>query len=169
MSIQKNSSYPYYLHESEHRSIVSDSLQPCGLYSPWDSPGQNTGVGSLSLLQGIFPTWGSNKPRSLPLQVDSLPAEPQGKPKNTGVGSLSLLQGIFPTQESNWGLLHCRWILYRWATKEALRTPSFLVTSRLLGRKKATYIRKIFKNNIMYCAIKYCVMEQRIMTLQKKN
>ena len=29
-----------------------------------------------------------------------------------GVGSLSLHQGIFLTQESNWGLLHCRWILY---------------------------------------------------------
>ena len=35
------------------------------------------------------------------MQVDSLPAEPLGKPKNTGVGSLSLLQGIFLTQESN--------------------------------------------------------------------
>ena len=35
------------------------------------------------------------------LQVDSLPAEPPGKPTNTGVGSLALLQGIFPTQESN--------------------------------------------------------------------
>ena len=46
------------------------------------------------------------------LQVDSLPAESQGKPKNTGVGSLSLLQRIFLTQESKWGLLHCRWILY---------------------------------------------------------
>ena len=33
--------------------------------------------------------------------------------KNTGVGSLSLLQGIFPTQELNWGLLHCRRILYQ--------------------------------------------------------
>ena len=30
------------------------------LYSPWNSPGQNTGVGSLSLLQGLFPTQGSN-------------------------------------------------------------------------------------------------------------
>ena len=29
-------------------------------YSPWNSPGQNTGVGSLSLLQGIFPTQGLN-------------------------------------------------------------------------------------------------------------
>ena len=44
--------------------------------------------------------------------MDSLPSEPPGKPKNTGVGSLSLLQGIFLTQESNWGLLHCRWILF---------------------------------------------------------
>ena len=37
---------------------MPDSLQPHGLYSPWNSPGQNTGVGSLSLLQGIFPTQG---------------------------------------------------------------------------------------------------------------
>ena len=51
---------------------MSDSLQPHGLYNPWNSPGQNTGVGSLSLLQGIF-----------------------------------------LTQESNWGLMHCRWILYQ--------------------------------------------------------
>ena len=35
-------------------------LQPHGLYSPWISPGQNTGMGSYSLLQGIFPTQGSN-------------------------------------------------------------------------------------------------------------
>ena len=81
---------------SDSRSFMSDSLQPHGLYSPWNSPGQNTGVRSLSLLQGIFPTQGS-EPMSPPLQVDSLPAEAQGKPKNTGVGSLSLLQQIFLT------------------------------------------------------------------------
>ena len=40
--------------------VVSDSLQSHGLYSPGNSPGQNTGVGSRSLLQGIFPTQGSN-------------------------------------------------------------------------------------------------------------
>ena len=39
---------------------MSDSLRSHGLYSPWHSPGQNTRVGSLSLLQGIFPTQGSN-------------------------------------------------------------------------------------------------------------
>ena len=53
------------------------------------------------------------EPRSSALQEDSLPAEPQGKPKNTGVGSLSLLQWIFPTQKSNLGFLHCRRIIYQ--------------------------------------------------------
>ena len=46
--------------ESESHSVVSDSLRPHGLYCSRNSPGQNTGVGSLSLLQGIFPTQGSN-------------------------------------------------------------------------------------------------------------
>ena len=45
---------------NESCSVMSDSLWPYGLYSPWNSPGQNTGVGSLSLLQGIFPTQGLN-------------------------------------------------------------------------------------------------------------
>ena len=45
---------------TESCSTVSDSLWPHELYSPWNSPSQNTGVGSLSLLQGIFPTQGSN-------------------------------------------------------------------------------------------------------------
>ena len=80
--------------------------------SPWNPLGQNIGVDSLSLLQENLPNPGI-EPRSPKLQVDSLPAEPQGKPKNTGVGSLSLRQGIFPTQESNRGLLHCRSILYQ--------------------------------------------------------
>ena len=46
-------------------SVVSDSVwphrrQPTRLLCPWDSPGKNTGVGCHSLLQGIFPTQGSN-------------------------------------------------------------------------------------------------------------
>ena len=64
--------HPSQVSENESRSVVSNSLQPHGLYNPWNSPGQNTGMGGLSLLQGIF-----------------------------------------PTQESNWGLLHCRQILYQ--------------------------------------------------------
>ena len=46
--------------KSKSRSVLSDSLRPHGLYNPWNSPGQNTGVGSLSLLQGNFPTQGLN-------------------------------------------------------------------------------------------------------------
>ena len=48
------------LSESESFSVVFDSLWPHGLYSPWNSLGQNTGEGSLAFLQGIFPTQGSN-------------------------------------------------------------------------------------------------------------
>ena len=97
---------------SESLLVMSDSLRPHGLYSPWNSPGQNTGVGSLYpsprdlLNPGI-------EPKSPALQADSLPAEPQGKPKKPGMGSLSLLQEIFSTQESYPGLLYCRWILYQ--------------------------------------------------------
>ena len=46
--------------ESESCSVLSDSSRPHGLYTAWNSPDQNTGVGSLSLLQGLFPTQGSN-------------------------------------------------------------------------------------------------------------
>ena len=106
--------------ESKSRSIVSDSLRPHGLYSPWNPPGHNTGV------RQPFPSPGNIlnpgiEPRSPTLQVDSLPAEPQGTPKNTGMGSLSLLQEIFPTQESNWGLLHCRRILYLLSYQEDVK------------------------------------------------
>ena len=142
---------------------MSDFLWPYGLYSPWNFPGQNTRLGTLSLLQGIFPTQGSNpglphcrwilyqlshkgSPRILEwvaipspanrpnpgiklgflaLQEDSLPTDPQGKPKNTGVGSLSLLQWIFLTQEFNQGFLHCRQILYQLSYQGALRWESW--------------------------------------------
>ena len=103
--------------ESESCSVVSNSWQHRRLYMDfsmkfsWNSPGEDTGVGSL------FPSLNlpnpGIEPRSPSLQADSLPAEQQGKPKNTGMGSLSLLQWIFPTQELNRGLLHCRQILYQ--------------------------------------------------------
>ena len=88
---------PYDESEHESRSVVSDSLLPHGFYSSWNSPGKNTGVGRLALLQGNLLKPGI-EPRSPTLQAYSLPAELPGKPENTGVGSLSLLQGIFPTQ-----------------------------------------------------------------------
>ena len=69
-------SYVSYLNlESESHSVLSDSLRSHGLYSPWNSPGQITGVSSLSLSRGS-----SNpgiEPRFPALQADSLPTEPQ--------------------------------------------------------------------------------------------
>ena len=97
------------LPESESYSVMSDYLQPHGLYR----------ILQARILEWVaFPfSRGSSQlrdqTRSPALQADSLPAEPQGKPKNTGVGSHSLLQRIFPSQESNQGLLHCRRTLYQ--------------------------------------------------------
>ena len=66
--------------ESEHRSVMSDSLRPHGLHSPWNSPGQNTGVGTRSLLQG------ASQPKDQ-TQVSRIAgtfflSELPGKPKN---------------------------------------------------------------------------------------
>ena len=65
-------------------NIVSDSfatpMGPARFFCPWDSPANNTGVDSHSLLQEIFPTQGS-EPGSPALQADSLPSELPGKPK----------------------------------------------------------------------------------------
>ena len=98
-----------------------------GLYSLWNSPGPNTGVGSCCLLQGIFPTQGLNP--GLWVAEGFFTTEPP-KPKNAVVGSLSLLQGIFLTQDLNQGLLHCRQILYQLSYQG--RTSRYYVYSSLL-------------------------------------
>ena len=51
----------HYENESENCSVMSDSLQPHRLNSPQNSPDQSSGVDSISLLQGIFPTQESNQ------------------------------------------------------------------------------------------------------------
>ena len=72
----------------------------------------NTGVGSLSLLQGIFPTQGLNPGLPHCRQILSQLSH-KGRPRILKWVSLSLLQGIVLTQESNWGILPCRKILYQ--------------------------------------------------------
>ena len=49
-TITLDSKGTFVARESESCSVVSNSLWPPGLYRPWNSPDQNTGVGSLSLL-----------------------------------------------------------------------------------------------------------------------
>ena len=82
------------------------------------------------------------EPRSPALQVDSLPAEPQGKPKYTGVGSLSLLQRIFLTQELNQGLLHCRWMLYQLSYQGSLYTLNYSVKKVAGGDQNAILLQQ---------------------------
>ena len=74
--------------ESDSRSVVTNSLRPHGLYSPWNSPGQNTAVGGLSLLQGIFPTQGSH-PGLLRCRQILYQLSHQGSPSYTGKQSLN--------------------------------------------------------------------------------
>ena len=74
------------------------------------------------------------QPRSPALRVDSLLAEPQGRPKNAGVGSLFLVQRIIPTQELNWGLLHCRQILYQMNYQGLHLKGRRLVSTSLVGK-----------------------------------
>ena len=98
---------------AQSHPILCDPMDyiPPGSSVHGDSPGKNIGVDCHAFLQGIFPTKGLNlKPA---VQAGSLLFEPPGKPVNTGVHSLTLLQSIVLTQESNWGLLHCRHILYQ--------------------------------------------------------
>ena len=96
--------------------------------SPWSSPGQNTGVGCLSLLQGIFPTQGSN---TGPLHCRQIlyQLSHQRSPRILERVAYPFSRGIFPTQEFNQGLLH----LGRFFTTE----PP--------GKSQRSYLKPLFK------------------------
>ena len=86
--------------------VMSNSLPPHGLYSPWNSPGQSTEVGRLSLLQAIFPTQGSN----LGLLHEGFPGGSTGKESsyNAGdLGSISVL-GRSPGEGKGYPLQYSR-------------------------------------------------------------
>ena len=91
---------------SERLSVISNSLQP-----PWNSPGQNTGVGSCSLLQGISPTQGS-KPGLPHCRWILYHLSHEGSPRILECVAY-LFSSRSSTKELNWGLLHCRMICYQ--------------------------------------------------------
>ena len=99
--------------------VAQSSLTLCYLLNCSPSDSSVHGISRQENWSGLpFPSPGylpnpGIESRSPALQADSLHSEPPGKPMNTGVGSLCLLHGIFPTQELNWGLLHCKQILYQ--------------------------------------------------------
>ena len=115
-----------------------DSMTVTRLLCPLDSPGENTGVGCHFLLQTIFPSllhcrqilyWLMVGVQSLShgwlfqfhsLQPTRLLCPWDFPGKNSGAGCHFLLQGIFWTWGSNWGLRHCKQILYHRATRKAL-------------------------------------------------
>ena len=106
-------------------SVMSNSCNPMNCSPPGSSV--HGGILQTRILEWVVmpSSRGSSQPRDWTqvsaLQADPLLSEPTGKPKNTGVGSLSLLHGIFLTQELNWGLLHCRRILYQLSHKGSPR------------------------------------------------
>ena len=113
--------------ETESHSVMSDFVTPVHgilqyspqLYSPWNAPGQNTGVGSLSLFQVIFPTQGSNT---------GLPQCGQILYQLSHKGSPRILEGVaypFSSRSSRprnrIKVLHCRQILYQLSHKGSPR------------------------------------------------
>ena len=119
----------------ENKKIESSTItvivtQSClTLCTPWtiahqvpDFPGKNTGVSSRLLLQGIFPTQGSN-PHLPYYRWIFYCLSHQGSPRILEWVAMPSLQGIFPTQGSSPGLPHCRQII-DWATRKANGKPN---------------------------------------------
>ena len=109
---------------------MSDSLQPHGLYSPWNSPGQNTGVGSLSLFQGIFPTQGSSSGfphcRQILYQLSH-----KGSPRILEWVAYSFFSWSSQPRNQTGGLLHCRWILYQLSYQGSLLGGTYFISMYL--------------------------------------
>ena len=105
--------------ESESCSVVCDSLRPHGLYSPWNSPVQNTRVSNLSLLQGIFPIQGS-KPRSPAWRI-LYQLSHKGSPRILEWVAYPFSRGSSRPRDWTWVSLHCRQILYQLSHKGSPR------------------------------------------------
>ena len=124
----------------ESRSVLSESLWPHGLYiySPWNFPDQNTGVGSLSLLQGIFPTQGSNPGlqhcRRILCQLSH-----KGSPRILQWVAYPFSSGSSWPRNQTGGLLHCRWNLYQLryqGSNKFIKINSILLTSEVPTKGK---------------------------------
>ena len=100
---------------------LCDSME----YSPWNSPGQNTGVGSLSLLHGIFPTQRSNP--DLPhcrqilhqLRHKGFPDSSAGKESTCNVGDPSSIPGLGRSPGEGMGYP----LQYSWASLVSVLGP----------------------------------------------
>ena len=130
-------------HWSESCSVMSNSLWPHGLYSPWNSPGQNTGVGSLSLLQWIVPTQGSNPGlphcRRILCQLNY-----KGSPRILKWVDYPFSSGSSWPRKLNQGLLHCRRILYQLSYRGSCKSSPHIFQRTLACGEKREHILKSF-------------------------
>ena len=109
-------------------SLWPDELQPTILLCPWDSPGQNTGVGSLFLLQGIFPSQGS-KPGLPHCRRILYHLSHQGSPRILEWVACPFSRGSSqPRNRTRVSCIAGRFFT-SWATKEAVLWPWKLIKS----------------------------------------
>ena len=133
-------------------------MQPHGLYSPWNSPGQNTGVGSLSLLQGIFWTQESNRGllhcRQILYQLSyqgSSTIVPGLIAKKEGRGTCSGVH-VLPCKEETSGLL----LNKRWKLVHICRFSSAL--SQMYISQVSDYLRShLVPESIIKASLKLCL------------
>ena len=104
--------------------------------SPWTSPGQNTGVGSLSPLQGIFPTHGSNPGLPRCRQTISQLSH-KGSPRILERAACPFSKGS--SQELNRGLLHCQWILYQLSYQDLMQKQIYATSRDTLSFQSLLY------------------------------
>ena len=134
---------------------MSYSLQPHEPYSPWNSPGQNTGVGSLSLLQGIFPTQGSNPGHShcrwILYQLIH-----QGSPKRFALGAAIRIRRGRQTEEEKYHrtflmllFSHSRNQLFATPWAAAYQASLSLTISRSLPKFMSTELMMLSKHLIL--------------------
>ena len=98
---------------------TSNSLWSHGLYTSWNSPGQNTGVGSLSLLQGSFPTQGSN-PGLLHWGWILYQLSHKGSPRILEWVAYPFSSGSSPPRNQTGVSCSARGFFINWAIREAL-------------------------------------------------
>ena len=139
----------YFQYEmNESHSVVPKSLQGHRLYSPWNSPGQKTAVGSHSLLQQIFPTQGLNP--GLPHWKQILyQLSHQGSPRILGWLAYPFSSGSSPPR--NWTRVSCiaGGFFTSWATREVLSIHTFNIQLYLFTYLNSNYeslVAQLVKN-----------------------
>ena len=148
-------------HIGQHRKVTiplrSESQSCPTLCDPMDYTVH--GILQATILESVSCSFsrGSSQPRDRTqvscITANSLPAEPQGKPKNTGMDSLSLLQQIFLIQKSNRGLLHCKQILYQLSYQGSLGDCGVAILAKCITNVRLaifvikTYTRKRSKQS----------------------